>query len=208
MSFVSFISNARWRIHNKNNGTQRKNSFPMSQVSVGYATYGDLYVICCGLEYFLNIGSYCSIAQNVKFILEGDHRVNTISSYPYKVKILEINSSEAISNGDITVGDDVWIGENTTILSGVHIHQGAVIAAGAVVTKDVPPYAVVGGVPAKVIKYRFQKPVIDVLMTIDYSKLTKEMIQEHIDDLYDSLDGLSAEEVEKKIAWMPKKEKS
>ena len=96
-------------------------------------------------------------------------------------------SLEGTSKGDIIVADDVWIGYRATILSGVHIGQGAVIAAGAVVTKDVPPYAIVGGVPARVIKYRFPEEMVGELMRIDYSKLTEEMVREHIEDLYSAL---------------------
>ena len=90
-------------------------------------------------------------------------------------------------------------------MSGVHIGQGAVVAAGAIVTKDVPPYAIVGGVPAKIIKYRFSPEVIEQLLKLDFSKLTDNMIREKIDDLYTSLDGKSPEEVEKLLEWFPKK---
>lgn len=81
-----------------------------------------------------------------------------VSTYPFKRKLFH-GGEEAVSKGDIIVGDDVWVGYGATILSGVHIGQGAVIAAGAVVNKDVPPYAIVGGIPAKVIKYRFSESV-------------------------------------------------
>ena len=85
-------------------------------------------------------------------------------------------------------------------MSGVHIGQGAIVAAGAVVTKDIPPYAVVGGVPAKIIKYRFDDEMIKELLKIDYEKLSKDKIEKHIDDLYTSL-------VDKKqIDWMDKKD--
>ena len=77
-----------------------------------------------------------------------------------------------------------------TILSGVHIGQGAVIAAGAVVTNDIPPYAIVGGVPAKVIKYRFDKQIIEELLKVDFSKLTKEMVLSHKDELYQPLENI------------------
>ena len=97
------------------------------------------------------------------------------------------------------VDNDVWIGYGATILSGVHIGQGAVIAAGAVVTKDVPPYAIVGGVPAKVIKYRFEESTIKDLLMIDYTKLTKEMIEQHVNNLYEPLTELA------QLDWLPKK---
>ena len=114
---------------------------------------------------------------------------------------LDLGGLEAISKGDIIIDDDVWIGYGATILSGVHISQGAVVAACAVVTKDVPPYAIVGGVPAKVIKYRFEPEMIEELMKVDYSKLTKEQIEQHIDELYAGLKD------KKQLDWMPKKER-
>ena len=85
-------------------------------------------------------------------------------------------------------------------MSGVHIGQGAVVAAGAVVTHDVPPYAIVGGVPAKVIKYRFGPEMIEELLKVDYSKLTEDMVREHIDELYEELKDAG------QLAWMPKRE--
>ena len=108
---------------------------------------------------------------------------------------------EGTSKGNITVDDDVWIGFRSTILSGVHIGQGAVIAAGSVVTKDVPPYAIVGGVPAKVIKYRFPSNIINELLKIDYKKMTEDMIKEHINELYNELESIE------QLEWVPKKQR-
>lgn len=93
---------------------------------------------------------------------------------------------EAISKGDIIV-DDVWFGGDATIMSGVHIGKGAVIAAGAVVTKDVPPYAIVGGVPAKIIKYRFNENVIKKIIKIDFNKLTIDKVRKNKDLFYQEM---------------------
>lgn len=91
---------------------------------------------------------------------------------------------ETQAKGNIIVNDDVWIGDSALVLSGVEIGQGAVIAAGAVVTEDVPPYAVVGGVPARVIKYRFTDDVIKELVKIDYAKVDRKFIELHEDIWY------------------------
>ena len=123
--------------------------------------------------------------------------VGKISTYPFKVKLLETETMEAFGKGDIVVDDDVWTGYGCFIMSGVHIHQGAVIAAGSVVAKDVPPYVIVGGVPAKIIKYRFEEDVIRELLKIDYNKLTKDIVAQHIDCLYEELIDIE------QIRWMP-----
>lgn len=166
---------------------------------MGNGTYGGILVFNDVPTCNLIIGNYCSIAANVVFLLGHDHRVDCLSTFPYKAEVLHEQKSEAISKGDIILDDDVWIGYGATIMSGVHIGQGAVIAAGAVVTKDVPPYAIVGGVPARVIKYRFEPEQIEELLKIDYSKLTKEEIEKHIDELYVELKD------KRQLDWMPKK---
>lgn len=173
--------------------------FDFSVVQIGKECYGNLDVVSDGKNYKLIIGNYVSIAENVTFLLNAEHNIKRISTYPYKVRILQNVEREAIGKGNIVVEDDVWIGYNSIIMSGVTIGQGAVIAAGAVVTKDVPAYAVVGGNPAKVIKYRFDKELIDKLITVDYSKLDKELIADHIDELYEELTDAS------QLDWLPKK---
>ena len=187
-----------WRKKNSSNDTHAMNQFNFDNVSVGRYSYGELNVVDFCDSHKLVIGNYVSIAQNVTFLLNGEHYIDHISSFPFKVKVMG-EQAEAFSKGDIIVDDDVWIGYGATIMSGVHIGQGAVIAAGAVVTKDVPPYAIVGGVPAKVIKYRFSPEIIEKLMKIDYSKLDKETVEKNIDKLYEPI----TEDTD--LSWLPKK---
>ena len=180
------------------------NCFNPKNVYMGKWSYGELNVLSFNNHSKLFIGSFVSIAQDVSFLLDVEHSINTVSTYPFYAKVLK-NGDEATSKGNIVVDDDVWIGYGATILSGVHIGQGAVIAAGAVVSKDVEPYSIVGGVPAKIIKYRFEKPLIDLLLTFDYRKLDETMIKTHIGDLYCDLVGKTVEEVENIFDWFPKK---
>lgn len=192
------IFKKKWRKLNPNNYTNAEDIFNSSCVDVGDYTYGGLHVLTYNNDNKLKIGRFCSIAPEVMFVLSADHYTQHMSSYPYKVWVMKENQ-EGISKGDIIVEDDVWIGFRSIILSGVHIGKGSVIAAGSVVTKDVPPYAIVGGVPAKVIKYRFSDEIITELMKIDYSKLTEEMIKNHIDSLYTDLRDVN------QLRWMPQK---
>lgn len=196
--FNLILFRKRWREKNRFNTTIAINLFDIDSVIIGKNTYGGIAVLNYNDFYKLTIGNFCSIATDVMFILDADHYTNHISTFPFKVKLLG-EKQEGVSKGDIIVDDDVWIGYGATIMSGVHIGQGAVVAAGAVVTKDVPPYAIVGGVPAKVIKYRFEPEMIEELLKIDYSKLTKEDIEKHIDDLYTELKDPN------QLDWMPKK---
>ena len=190
----------KWKKLHPGSDTIPMNDFDFDHADIGQGSYGELNVVDFGGDCNLVIKNYVSIAQHVTFVLNADHYMNHISTYPFKVKTLQTTNSESFGKGDIVVDDDVWIGYGATILSGVHIGQGAVVAAGAVVTSDIPPYAVVGGVPAKVIKYRFTPELIESLLKIDYSKLTKEQIQFHINDLYESLKYKS------QLDWMEKKE--
>ena len=151
----------------------------------------------------IRIGHFCSIASDVSFLLGGGHNYKTISSFPFKA--IFDNEGEALSKGDIVLEDDVWIGYHATVLSGVHIGQGAVIAAGAVVTKDIPPYAIVGGVPAKVIKYRFNPDTIEYLLELDYSQLDEKLIHEHMKTFYTNIEGKSLEEIHHLFDWFPKR---
>ena len=189
----------KWRKLNPHNSTIAKNHYNQSMVKVGNGTYGELTVYTHNNYNKLIIGNYCSIGPNVQFVLSADHRIDTISSFPYNVKIMG-KQNEGISKGNIIIADDVWIGAGAIVLSGVHIGQGAVVAAGAVVTKDVPPYAVVGGVPAKVIKYRFSEELIAELLKVDFSQLDNKTILAHIDNLYQKLESIE------QLQWLPKKD--
>ena len=174
--------------------------FPIDLVDIGKNTYGELNIVSFNDHTRLHIGNYVSIAEKVSFILDADHYTDHISTYPFISKIVSHNKAEAISKGDIKVSDDVWIGYAATILSGVSIGQGAIIAAGAVVTKDVPPYAIVGGVPARIIKYRFDSETITELEKLDFGQLKRDMVIKHIDDLYAPLKSIE------QLNWFPRKQ--
>lgn len=192
----------KWRIKNEHNNTILEYPYSFSDhITVGKGTYGPISAIIASPNNYLKIGNYCSIASNVSFIVSGEHTINRISTYPFKIFITNEEVYDASSKGDIVVGDDVWIGFGATILSGVHIGQGAVVAAGAVVTKDVPPYAIVGGVPAKVVKYRFDPEIIEELLKIDYSKLDYDQIRCNIQCLSESLTSVE------QLDWLPKENK-
>lgn len=189
----------KWRIHNAQNDTEAMNIFDLDQVSVGKASYGELNIVSFGNNNKLQIGNFVSIAQNVTWLLDVEHYIDHISTYPFKVSYLQLCEYEAYGKGDIIVGDDVWIGYGATVLSGVHIGQGAVIAAGAVVTKDIPPYAVAAGVPARVVKYRFNEEFIEELLKVDFDKFDEGMVREHINDLYEKLGR------KEQLTWLPRK---
>ncbi|SMG16927.1 CatB-related O-acetyltransferase [Fibrobacter sp. UWB13] len=194
----------RWRKKNAENWTYPQNNYNQNLVSVGKFSYGPIHLITYGRKHKLIIGTCVSIANDVKFLLEVEHNLSTISTYPFKAR-LGI-ADEPIGKGDIVIDDDVWIGFGATILSGVHIGQGAVIAAGAVVTSDIPPYTVVGGIPARVIKKRFDEKTIGYLLSLDFKKLTKEHIKAHVDNLYNSINEIELEKIKEKFSWFPKKD--
>lgn len=123
----------------------------------------------------LIIGKFCSIACGAKFIFtSANHSLHSLSTYPFPIFFEEWNldSSQVAdawdNKGDIVIGNDVWIGYEAVILSGVHIGDGAIIGSRAVVTRDVPAYTIVGGIPAKEIKKRYDDAIIQELLKLQW----------------------------------------
>ena len=123
----------------------------------------------------LIIGKFCSIACGTKFLFNcANHTLTSLSTYTFPIfyeewELEKSNITTAWDNkGDIVIGNDVWIGYEAVIMAGVHIGDGAIIAARAVVTKDVPPYTIVGGTPAKEIRKRFDAEVIQQLLKLKW----------------------------------------
>lgn len=135
----------------------------------------------------LIIGKFCSVACGVRFLFNAaNHTLDSLSSYTFPLFYEEwgLDKKDVIAawdnKGDICVGNDVWIGYEAVILAGVTIGDGAVIGARAVVTKDVPPYAIVGGVPAKLIRKRFCDANIATLLALKWWDWPQDMISENI----------------------------
>jgi GT2 family glycosyltransferase/acetyltransferase-like isoleucine patch superfamily enzyme/2-polyprenyl-3-methyl-5-hydroxy-6-metoxy-1,4-benzoquinol methylase/Tfp pilus assembly protein PilF len=144
---------------------------------IGEFTYGIPVIRWWGENAKLKIGRYCSIAANVKIYLGGNHRHYCVTTYPFASPPMNKDWPNAnqrglptlpATKGNVVIGHDVWIGDEAMILSGVTVGHGAVIAARTVVTKDVPPYAIVGGNPFKIISYRFSQKEIEMLLEMKW----------------------------------------
>lgn len=177
-----------------------KNAITNSSITVGdYTMYNDFVNDPTNFEknnvlyhYPINhdklfIGKFCSIACGAKFLFNSaNHTMASLSTYPFPLffdewELEKTNVMDAWDNkGDIVVGNDVWIGYEAVILAGVTIGDGAVIGARAVVTKDVPPYTVVGGVPPKPIKKRFNDETITELLKLKWWNWSEEKISQNI----------------------------
>lgn len=135
----------------------------------------------------LIIGKFCSIACGAKFLFNSaNHALRSLSNYTFPLFFEEwgLNKKNVTSawdnKGDIIIDNDVWIGYEAVIMAGVHIGDGAVIAARAVVTKDVPPYTIVGGTPAKKIRMRFEEEIIAKLQQIQWWNWPVEKIRQSL----------------------------
>ncbi|MEG1979813.1 MAG: CatB-related O-acetyltransferase [Victivallaceae bacterium] len=135
----------------------------------------------------LKIGKFCSIGAGAKFIFNSaNHTLRSLSSYPFPIvnqewNVPDLKTTDAWDNhGDIIIGNDVWIGFEALIMAGVTIGDGAIIGARAVVTKDVAPYTIVGGVPAKLIRKRFEANIIAQLIDLQWWNWSPEKIQQAI----------------------------
>lgn len=133
----------------------------------------------------LFIGKFCQIASDVQFIMNGgNHLTEALTAYPFAIFgngwEHAMEGKEYPYKGDLVIGNDVWIGYRTTIMAGISVGDGAIIATNSTVTKDVPPYAIVGGNPAKVLKFRFPKTTIDRLLQLRWWDWEIEKITQHL----------------------------
>ena len=154
-----------------------------SSVTLGRHTYGVSRKKVLGASDAtpLTIGAFCSVAGNVSFECSGGSHVPwAATTFPIHSRMMDSTDPNAHGGKPvgITIANDVWIGRHAMIMPGVHIADGAIVAAGAVVTKDVPPYAIVGGVPARLIRYRFSSDVIAKLLAIRWWEWSDEKIKQ------------------------------
>ena len=158
-------------------------------------TYFDRHVniISWSDDYKIKLGKYNSIGRDCVFFLHANHRYDWITTSsqlwgPVTPEIADrhMNMGHPTCNGDIIIENDVWVGARSTIMSGVKISNGAVVAAGSVVTKDVPPYTIVGGNPARIIKYRFDESQIEKLLKISWWDWDEDKIRENAELMWSS----------------------
>jgi chloramphenicol O-acetyltransferase type B len=156
-------------------------------MKVGRHTYGheQITIRHWGEPAELSIGSFCSIADRVVVFLGGNHRPDWVTTYPFPSFAEHWQKARgiggvAITNGDVTIGNDVWIGSNATIMSGVTVGDGAVIATDSCVTRDVAPYAIVGGNPARLLRERFDAETVERLLVIRWWEWSDEKIEANV----------------------------
>ena len=183
----------KWKSLNTHNYTSiGNNSYPLQNVKVGSYTYGVLNVYSLYIQpnEKLNIGNFVSIAPNVQFLLGANHQTDTITTYPLYSRFVKYDKVDALSKGEIIIEDEVWLGTNAIIFSGVRIGKGAIIASGSIVTKDVLPYSIYGGNPAKLIKMRFSEDIIKEFLDFNLMEIPTEKIRENIDLFYKKINTL------------------
>ena len=154
-----------------------------------------------------DIGKFCSISWDCS-IGATEHNLHSISThaFTYRKKFGFCNKDEQIAHKKVIIENDVWIGCGVIIMPGVHVGNGAVIGGGAVVTKDVKPYEIVAGCPAKHINWRFSQDLIDELLKIQWWNLDKEFIKRHLDLFSYSNDLSQNKEIIEKLKKLIKKE--
>ncbi|WP_091830551.1 MULTISPECIES: CatB-related O-acetyltransferase [Bosea] len=166
------------------------------QITIGAYSYGRPKVRFPESGAKLTIGRYCSIADGIEIMLGGNHRTEWATTYPFPAMSglwpdAAGLAGADVSRGDVVIGSDVWLGSQALILSGVGIGHGAVVAARAVVTRDVPPYAIVAGNPARIVRYRMSEERIAALLRSSWwllpeaeiRRLIPTLLSERIEDL-------------------------
>lgn len=163
------------------------------RITLGVGSYGSPQVVTFegDSRTKLHIGRYCSIASTSTFLLGGGHPMDRATMYPFRLRWqLEGAGHDGYpsSKGDIVVDDGAWIGHGALILSGVRIGRGAVVAAAAVVTKDVAPYSIVAGNPARLVRFRFGESSIAKIDALEWWTWSKPEILARLDEITSSIE--------------------
>jgi acetyltransferase-like isoleucine patch superfamily enzyme len=157
------------------------NKVPPPFVEIGKRTYlvAPTRFLAWNAEERIRIGGWCSIASNVTIFTGGGHSTETISTYPFEAMLFgsSVPTRSTRTMRDTVIGNDVWIGDSAVILGGARVGDGAVVAAGSVVSGDVPPFAVVAGNPARVLRYRFSRPTVEALLRIAWWEWTEDEVR-------------------------------
>jgi acetyltransferase-like isoleucine patch superfamily enzyme len=179
--------------------TRYSRKYKDAEVEIGNCTYGFPNILQGDEDKTIGvkIGKFCSISENVSIVLAGNHRPDFASTYPFNILLHSLDNradyGHPLSKGDVIIGNDVWIGRDAMILDGITIGNGAVIGSRALVTKDIPPYSICAGVPAKPIKKRFSDDAIEKFERMKWWDWPEEKIAEAIPLLMSSdLDKLFA----------------
>jgi virginiamycin A acetyltransferase len=186
--------NIKYPIQNTGRIVFLKNIISNPQIQVGDYTYyddpEDVYNFEKNVLYLFDfigdkliIGKFCQIASGVKFIMNGaNHSQRGISTYPFKIfgKSWSDAELEGVIKGDTVIGNDVWIGNSAVIMPGVKIGDGAIIASHSVITKDVEPYSIVGGNPARNIRMRFDIDIIESLLELKWWNWNADVISKNL----------------------------
>jgi acetyltransferase-like isoleucine patch superfamily enzyme len=148
------------------------------QYRIGRWSYGDLTVRSWGEGAALTVGAFCSIAPGAQILLRGEHRSDWVTTFPFNSlwESAKHVSGHPMNKGDVVIGNDVWIGTEAMIMSGVTIGDGAVVGARSLVSRDVEPYSIVAGNPARLVRMRFSEATVKRLLDLRWWELRDEEI--------------------------------
>lgn len=156
------------------------------QISVGRHTYGlgPFTIRLYRDDDRVQIGAFCSVSPRVAIVTSGEHYSDRVSTFPFDAMIARRGNARDVRPGGVIVENDVWVGTGATIMSGARLRNGCIVGAGAVVRAEVPPYAIVAGVPARVLRYRFDEDIRSKLLDIAWWNWPDEVIRQRLDDFY------------------------
>jgi acetyltransferase-like isoleucine patch superfamily enzyme len=166
--------------------TEAPDPYDHPQITVGRHTYGlgSFTVRLFRPDDFVQIGAFCSLSPRVVIVASGEHYTDRVSTFPFEAMLSRHGNDRDVRPGSVIIENDVWVGTGAIIMSGARLRNGCVVGAGAVVRGEVAPYAVVGGVPARVLRNRFDEATREKMLEIAWWTWPDEVIRERQEDFY------------------------